>query len=142
MDEMFSYLVSYSDGLQTLVISDILIDCPNQEDNAGYSFWDQIVPNHKSSLKTLSIRPWYEGEWCYGSNSATAIGQCVSLQNLAIAVRNVDLVGAEAELSLTSANEANKYHDSREPYVPPENFAVRISFFFLFSMSCYSSTRC
>lgn len=66
MDEMLSCLISYGDGLQTLEIGNIMMDCQDQEDKAGYRFWDQIAPHHKGSLKLWSIYPLYEGEWCYG----------------------------------------------------------------------------
>ncbi|MCJ1348925.1 hypothetical protein MMC31_007158, partial [Peltigera leucophlebia] len=126
MDEMFSYLISYAGGLQTLEIRDIMMDCQEQEDNAGYRFWDQIVPHHKGSLRALHIYPWYEGEWCYGPETAAAIRQCLSLRHFGIAVRSVDSVWAKARLSLTSANDATKYLDPREPYGLPENSAALI----------------
>ena len=77
MDEMFSYLISYVEELQTLEIRNIMIDCQEQEDKAGYRFWHEIVPHHQSSLKVLCIYPWFEGEWCYGPEAAAALSQCV-----------------------------------------------------------------
>ena len=115
MDEMFSYLISYAGGLHTLEIRDNMMDCQEQEDNAGYRFWDQIVPHRNGSLKALRIYPWYEGEWCYGPETAAAIRQCLSLHYFGIAVRSVDLVWAEAKLYLSSANNAVKYLELREP---------------------------
>lgn len=38
MDEMFSYLISYVGELQTLEIRNIIIDCQDQDDKAGYRF--------------------------------------------------------------------------------------------------------
>ncbi|MCJ1349207.1 hypothetical protein MMC31_007443 [Peltigera leucophlebia] len=126
MDEMFSYLISYAGGLHTLEIRDIMMDCQEQEDNAGHRFWDQIVPHHKGSLKELRIYPWYEGEWCYGPETAAAIWQCWSLHQLGIAVRSVNSFWAKDKLSLTSANTAIKALDLREPYGLPEDSAVLI----------------
>lgn len=72
MDELFSYLISYGDVLQNLKIDSIMMDSQDQEDKAGYRFWDQIVPHHKGSLKVLCITPLCEGEWCYGPAAAAA----------------------------------------------------------------------
>ena len=129
MDEMFSYLISYVGGLQTLEIRNIMMDCQGQEDKAGHRFWDQIVPHHKGSLKVLCIYPWYEGEWCYGPEAAAALSQCLSLRNLTIAGRIVGSAWAEAKLSLTRTNKVIKSFDLSEPYGYPKNSAVRILFF-------------
>ncbi|MCJ1345860.1 hypothetical protein MMC31_004069 [Peltigera leucophlebia] len=126
VDEMLSYLISYAGGLHTLEIRDIMMDSQDQENNSGYRFWHQIVPHHKDSLRTLLIHPWYEGEWCYGPETAAAIRQCLSLQNLGLAVRSVDSAWAKAKRSLSSANDPIKYLDLREPLGLPENSAALI----------------
>ena len=69
MDEMFSYLISYT-GLQDLNIYDILMTRQELEDSAGRKFWQQVVPHHQDSLVKLCINPCHEGAWCYGSVSA------------------------------------------------------------------------
>ncbi|MCJ1347102.1 hypothetical protein MMC31_005323 [Peltigera leucophlebia] len=92
MDEMFSYLISYSGGLQTLGINNIIMECKSHEDSAGNRFWDQIVPHHKGSLKALYISSRYEGAWCYGPKPTMAIRQCLSLCKFNIAARRDDPV--------------------------------------------------
>lgn len=131
VEEMFSYLISYVGELQTLEIRNIMIDCQDQEDKAGYRFWHEIVPHHQSSLKVLRIYPWFEGEWCYGPEAAAALSQCLSLLNLSIAGRSIGSAWAEAKLSLPRTNKVITPCDVREPYDHPGNSAVRIIFSYL-----------
>lgn len=119
MDEMFSYLISYVGELQTLEIRNIIIDCQDQEDKAGYRFWHEIVPHHQSSLKVLCIYTWYEGEWCYGPETAAALSQCLSLRNLSIAGRSVGTAWAKAKLSLPRTNKVIKVYNVGESYSHP-----------------------
>ncbi|MCJ1342715.1 hypothetical protein MMC31_000903 [Peltigera leucophlebia] len=126
MDEMFSYLISYADGLEILEIRHIKMDSENLEESAGRRFWDQIVPHHKNSLKTLVVMPNFEGAWCYGPMFAAAIQQCFLLRNLTIAVRRVDSAWAEAKISLASANKEVQYVYLGEPYGLAENSAALI----------------
>lgn len=135
MEEMFSYLTSYEGGLQSLKIGRIMMDCQDQEDKAGYRFWDEVVPHHKGSLKELWIYPWYDGEWCYGPAASAAISQCSSLRFLLIADRSVGSAWAGAKLSLTGTKRVIKSVSGREPYGHPENSAVCILFFLCFSIT-------
>lgn len=133
MDELFSYLISYGDVLQDLKIDSIMLDSQDQEDKAGYRFWDQIVPHHKGSLKVLCITPLCEGEWCYGPAAAAAISQCLSLRSLNMSCRKVEPEWARAKLSLASTKKVIESLNLTELRGCPKNSAVRIIFFlFLF----------
>lgn len=78
----------------------------------------------------LCIYTWYEGEWCYGPETATALSQSLSLRNLSIAGRSVGTAWAEAKLSLPRTNKVIKVCNVGESYSHPEN-AVSILFSYL-----------
>jgi hypothetical protein len=89
VDDMFSYLLSYS-ALKKLKIPRVQMESQSAEDAARDVFWHAVVPQHKDSLIELAVHPIYEGSWCYGPVAANAIQQCTSLQRLDLHLCSID----------------------------------------------------
>jgi hypothetical protein len=123
IDEMFSYLISYS-KLRKLSLLRIQTDQQTTEDAAGHIFWREVVPQHKDSLIELAVHPVHEGAWCYGPAASSAIQQCASLQKLALGVCSVDPIWAVARITKLRQNNAVRVPELKQPLGHPENCPV------------------
>jgi hypothetical protein len=124
IDDMFSYLLSYS-GLQKLKITRLRrMDSQEEENRTSLIFWDEIIPHHRDFLTKLFVRSNFENEWCYGPRAAAALGQCSSLRGLTISVCGVDLSWAEATLSRAREYKNVEFRSLEEPDGALENCGV------------------
>lgn len=98
---LFKYLGSHP-GLKALALGSpghkiprvtappIVLELDDLNLSLANQFWDQIVPQHAHSLKRLSVLSWEDSYWCYGPKASTSLRLCKSLEELIIAVGNVD----------------------------------------------------
>jgi hypothetical protein len=119
MDEMFTYLLSYT-GLRELRI----YNDSQEEDRAGQRLWHEVIPHHGDTLAILSVTSRFEGEWCYGPRAAVTLWQCSSLRDLTISVCPVDSSWAEARLSRARKENKIELHGLKEPDGALENCGV------------------
>lgn len=84
-DAIIRYLSSFS-GLETL---EFWTHSSNTKDSndMSYRFYTSALPKHVETLRVLTIRPQYEGGWCYNIPYALVVlAQCTNLRSLAVAV--------------------------------------------------------
>ena len=92
-DVILDYLESYS-GLEALDFHRFQVEVADVEKShaLGHRFYHCVLPKHVDSIKYLTIRPDYEGEWCYDMGDVSvALAQCKKLKLLAIAVASVPI---------------------------------------------------
>lgn len=64
---LVDYLLSY-EGMQSLQVRTSEDNPAN--DQFGRVFWDEVVRRHRESLVSVSVRPFFEGTWCFPANDA------------------------------------------------------------------------
>lgn len=75
------YISSYS-GLKRLRLVPNNFSNPEASDLAANCFYGSSLGKHVSSLEELSIRPPFEGGWCFGDPALVVISQCRKLKLL------------------------------------------------------------
>lgn len=98
MDEMLSYLLSYT-GLEILEIQGVSMVDLSSEDDAGDRFWLEVVPKHHESLVSLCIEYAHEGAWCYGPHASRALSKCSRLEHLTLVVGSASSDWTELKFS-------------------------------------------
>ncbi|KAJ7697193.1 hypothetical protein B0H17DRAFT_832469, partial [Mycena rosella] len=82
-DELFAYLLSYV-GLEQLTLwaPDSARDIDSNL--LARTFFARVLPRHRDSLRSLSCRPAWEGEWCMSPQNLPVVAQLGRLQSLRI----------------------------------------------------------
>jgi len=75
------YVSSYS-GLKRLRLAPNNFSTPEESDLAANCFYGCSLGKHVSSLEELSVRPPFEGGWCFGDRALVVISQCRKLKLL------------------------------------------------------------
>lgn len=79
------YLASYS-GLKALSLRVRGVDTEAESNALAQHFFEQTLPRHAGSLEHLMIEAAYEGLWCFGDHSASAIVACTRLRHLGLSL--------------------------------------------------------
>ncbi|EDQ99658.1 uncharacterized protein LACBIDRAFT_334796 [Laccaria bicolor S238N-H82] len=75
------YISSYS-GLKRLRLAPNNFSAREDSDLAANCFYGSSLGRHVNSLEELSVRPPFEGEWCFGDRALLVISQCRKLKLL------------------------------------------------------------
>jgi hypothetical protein len=85
-DTILDYLHSYS-GLESLDLYHICSDGEEESNALSYRFFKSVLPKHIDSIQVLSIRPSYEGGWCYNADDISLLlAKCNQLRSLSVAL--------------------------------------------------------
>jgi len=82
---LFDYLSSYS-GLKKLDLSVSTFTNASSSDEAATRFFNDVLSRHVETLESLSLRAYYEGEWCFTPQNAGLISQCTKLNHLLMGI--------------------------------------------------------
>ena len=84
-DSLIDYLSSYS-GLKKLWLSVSPFMDTSPSDQAATRFFNNVLSRHVETLESLSVKAYYEGEWCFTSQNAGVISQCTKLNHLLMGI--------------------------------------------------------
>ena len=88
-NSMIDYLSSYS-GLKKLKLSASSFVDASSSDEAATRFFNEVLSRHVETLESLSLKAYYEGEWCFTSRNAGVISQCTKLNHLLMSIISVE----------------------------------------------------
>lgn len=91
-DVILDYLGSYS-GIEALEFNSISFNSAAESDALSKRLYVSVLPKHVDSIRMLTIRPAYEGGWCYNQHDisqAAVLSQCNKLKSLSVALISVE----------------------------------------------------
>ncbi|KAF8160012.1 hypothetical protein B0H34DRAFT_705799 [Crassisporium funariophilum] len=89
-EALLDYLASYS-GLKKFSLSGTKTQDSFSSDPLAMRFYDEVLPNHASTITVLDVPAEYEGKWCFGKHNASILQRCTKLANLRVSIHSQDM---------------------------------------------------